>query len=516
MQSLNDSLQKQIDQLKNDNEILSNERNDAIQSIKALHSQQCDLYKSFKLLRGKYDDLKVETQHILWEFIPSQHNDNFNSFSELENVNLSVFETPNQISNYLIGPLLGEGQFAKVKLCINTITQNQYAMKVINKRKVSTLAGLKRVKNEVTLLKQLNHPNIITFVDFIHSPKNIYLITEIGGKDLFEFFEANPLGVTGETARQIILGIVQPLLYLHKSGICHRDLKPENILLSEKKDGLPLNESIQICDFGQSVISSSKDVKGLSGLCGSPGFFAPEMILSGDERYNGFAADVWSVGCVMLELTRGHDEFCRIWMTSYDYNILQNEQEFETSLNRAVHEVHSKQSNEFEKMEGELCDFLRKILVLNPDNRLKTAEMLQHQWLNRDRGMHSKTASRLHSAGTQDDTSSQSSGRSSESDTNETFRLRTKRNLFRNSFSSRARKHFVGANGKGIDKVILTDMSIANSDADDGVNKSHERIEIRLPPVEPETPSFKAAKRTMMEGKKIAKKATVSAFDFMK
>lgn len=482
------SKQQQIDKLEHENEILLKERNDALESIKILHSQQCNLYESFKLLRGKYDDLKTEIQHILWEFIPSQHNDSHNGFSELGNVNLSVFETPNRISKYIIGPLLGEGQFADVKQCIDTVTQKQYAVKVITKRKVSTLAGLKRVKNEVELLTKLDHPNIVTFVDFIHSPKNVYLFTEVGGKDLFEFFEANPLGVTGETARQIILGIVKPLVYLHQSGICHRDLKPENILLSTKKDGLQLHESVQICDFGQSVLSSSKGSHGgLSGLCGSPGFFAPEMILYGDRKYDGFAADVWSVGCVMLELTRGHDEFCRIWMTSYDYNKLQCEHKFEESLCQAVENVHNNQSEEVVDKERDLVEFLRRVLVLDPSKRLRTAEMLLHPWLFYQDFSINERQNPIQIS--QDDNLSQSSGKNSESDSDETIQMRSKRNLFRNSFSSRARKHFAGSKDREINRVVLS-----NTD----------EIEIRLPPVEPETPSFKEAKRTMMEGKKIA------------
>lgn len=507
-----------IAQLKQENESLKNERYEAINSIKILHSQQCDLYKSFKLVRSKYDDLKTEIQHILWEFIPSHHchKDTHNGFSELGNVNLSVFESPNRISHYMIGPLVGEGQFANVKLCINTVTQKKYAVKVINKKQVTTLAGLKRIQNEVHLLKQLDHPNIVTFVDFIHSTKNIYIFTEVGGKDLFEFFEANPSGVTGETARQIILGIVKPLLYLHQSGICHRDLKPENILLSEKKKGLDLHHSVQLCDFGQSVISSSKNTHDVSGLCGSPGFFAPEMILRGGEKYDGFAADTWSIGCVMLELTRGHDEFCRIWMTSYDYEILQNEQQFRCSLNRAVTEVHKKYTrNEFSEDGGgseELDIFLKSILVVDPTHRLRTSEMLEHPWLNHNNevpvDIHSYCTDTIQKD--QEDDSSLSSGRSSGSEPIKTSKSKSKRNLFRNSFSSRARKHFAGP-VKVRTRVVTGDIiNLCNDVVETSANKEYEHIELRLPPVEPETPSSKAVKRTMLEGKKITNKVTVA------
>ncbi len=488
------NIENQNDQLKRDNETLKNERNEAIDAINTLHNQQCELFQNFKLLRSKYDDLKNEIQHILWEFIPCQsHEQAINGFSDLGIANLSSFESPNRICNYMIGQLLGEGQFANVHLCIDTITQKEYAVKIINKKKVTTLSGLKRINNEVRVLKKLDHPNIVTFVDFIHSTKNLYIITEVGGKDLFEFFEANRQGVTDETARQIILGIVKPLLYLHQSGICHLDLKPENILLSDKKEGFELHQSIQICDFGQSMITSSKYSPRVSGLCGSPGFFAPEMILRGGEKYDGFAADVWSVGCVMLELTRGHDQFCKIWMTTYDYEILQDEYHFEQSLNKAVDVVgRCEQNIDLDDMGRKLCNFLRKLLVLDPTCRLKASEMLEHPWLSDERDPTSLSTPQIPAPNQENDSFELSSEESSD----ETSKSRAKkRNMFRDSFSSRARKHFAGS--------IKVD-----SDKDDFkfVNKDYERIEIRLPPVEPETPSFKAAKRTILEGRKIKSK----------
>ena len=141
-------------------------------------------------------------------------------------------------------------------------------------------------------------------------------------------------------------------------------------------------------------------------------------------------------------------------------------------------------------LEKDLVDFLKRLLILDPSKRLKTTEMLHHTWLSDqdlsiNEGCNSIQVS-------EDDNLSQSSGKISESDSDETIQMRSKRNRFRNSFSSRARKHFAGSSRKGINTVVLTNTN---------------EIEIRLPPVEPETPSFKEAKRTMMEGKKIANTA---------
>ena len=503
----------EIEDLKRQNAILTKERNEATETVKILHGQQCQLYKSFELVRAKYDDLKTEIQHILWDFIPTHNYHEFKNFSELGGINASVFETPNQISNYSIGSLLGEGQFATVKLCKNTITNKEYAVKIISKRKMSTLSSLRRVCNELRVLKQVDHPNIVKFVDFIHSPNNLYLITEIGGKDLFEFFEANPHGVCGETARQIILGIVKPLLYLHQSGICHRDLKPENVLLFDNNKDIELHKCVQICDFGQSVSSTWQDTKRLSGLCGSPGFFAPEMILE-VGTYDGVAADIWSVGCITLELSRGHDEFCMIWMTSYDYNLLQNEKLFEQSLCEAVHKIHSTNTDSTSIDQGNACDvdlvdFLRNILQIDPRKRLSTTLMMQHEWL-REKKKEPSTDLFVSSVDDENPSltsqmqySSDSMGSMSLSDKDENENA-IKKKRFRNSFSSRARKHFVGSENAPNDEkvVVLSDYYRVSN------GRSQGKIEIRLPPVEPITPSSRAVKRTLMEGKKLANKVS--------
>lgn len=486
--------QNTVRQLQHQNALLARERDEAIESARALHKQQQDLYNNFKLVREKYDDLKTELHQVLWEFIPTQQVDELCGFSELGQVNHAIYETPDRIGSYIIGPLLGEGQFSDVKMCTHSESGKCYAIKMIQKQKISTLYGLKRVRNEIWLLRQLHHPNIVTFVDYIHSPTCLYLMTEIGGKDLFEFFEANPFGADEATAKQIVLGIVLPLNYLHNSGICHLDLKPENILLSVQEGQVISHHNIRICDFGQSVIAPSNECLKLTGLCGSPGFFAPEMVTGKDPTYDGFAADVWSVGCVMLELIMGHDDFCRFWMTSYDYDILQDEIEFEKVLGQAVVNLGKRQEL---KVKGDMNDFLKQLLVIDPTLRLTVSKMLINTWLQKIPGLAEPNDGDENKRNQSEDTIFQIAAQVVQSDS---MVPRGKRSFFRNSFSSRARKHFAGVNERG-DKVILNedpsfDRRISSIDVS-------EPLEIKLPPIEPKTPSCKVARRTMIEGEKI-------------
>ena len=89
-----------------------------------------------------------------------------------------------------------------------------------------------------------------------------------------------------------------------------------------------------MCDFGLAAKISTTVM--LSDFCGSPGFFAPEMIIAG--KYRGDKADIWSVGCILLELLFGHRKFIDIWMLAYDYEVLQDKELFTGAYKRT--DVH--------------------------------------------------------------------------------------------------------------------------------------------------------------------------------
>ena len=89
-------------------------------------------------------------------------------------------------------------------------------------------------------------------------------------------------------------------------------------------------KELKLCDFGLSTKFDPSRNKLLSDFCGSPGFFAPEMILNG--HYMGDRADIWSVGCILLELILGHELFCDLWMTAYDYDVLQDKARFKDNI----------------------------------------------------------------------------------------------------------------------------------------------------------------------------------------
>ena len=222
----------------------------------------------------------------------------------------------------------GEGFYPKE---IPEGDDKEYAIKIINKERISTFNSIKRMSNEIHTLHELRSTHVIDLKDSIHTRDYLYLITEIGGSDLFDFFDQFPDGVCEDWAKKIVVQILMAVQFCHDRSYCHRDLKPENILMrfdTEKETCLGL----KLCDFGLAIEFNKKEK--LTEFCGSPGFFAPEMITQ--SRYYGDQADIWSIGCVILELVLGHEMFCDHWMSAYDYEVLQDKLSFINAIKTSL------------------------------------------------------------------------------------------------------------------------------------------------------------------------------------
>lgn len=264
----------------------------AVTNIQALHKQQQDLFNQFVLLRQRYDDLKQSTVSILWNQCAKFHPE-LRQIPPMEEPG-SFIETADQVGHYQVGDLLGEGQFATVRSCSLDGTDEEYALKMIKKESISSFTSLTRVSNEIDNLRVLKSRFVVSVIQVIHTQSMLYLITEKGGSDLFEFFEEHPNGVSELWAREIIGNVLRGVLYCHEQEICHRgiimndvcpnafsvcfiytlcycigiDLKPENILLTfDPRAGKCLD--LKLCDFGLSTKFKPKQV--LSDFCGSPG-----------------------------------------------------------------------------------------------------------------------------------------------------------------------------------------------------------------------------------------------------
>jgi BR serine/threonine kinase len=194
-----------------------------------------------------------------------------------------MIHTPNQTSGHsaqnpgnnfmYVGPYrlektLGKGQTGLVKLGVHHKTGKKVAIKIVNREKLNE-SVLMKVEREITIMKLIEHPNVLRLYDVYENKKYLYLILEhVSGGELFDYL-VKKSRLTIKEARKFFRQIISALDFCHSHLICHRDLKPENLLLDDK-----LN--IKIADFGMASLQVEGSM--LETSCGSPHYACPEVI----------------------------------------------------------------------------------------------------------------------------------------------------------------------------------------------------------------------------------------------
>ncbi|NXQ05762.1 DAPK2 kinase, partial [Vidua macroura] len=257
---------------------------------------------------------------------------------------------------------LGSGHFGVVRLCRERSTGSFYAAKFVKTRRGrGGRPGLERaqVEREVAILRQLHHPNIIQLHELFASPAEVVLVLElISGGELFDFIAEKEM-LSEEEAIEFLGQILRGVEYLHARLIAHFDLKPENIMLQDKDVPKP---SIKIIDFG--LAQQLEDGITFKSLCGTPQYIAPEVI-----NYEPLspATDMWSIGVITYILLSGLSPF-------------QGETDAET-LSNVVAGAYEFEERCFSQTSEMAKDFIRQLLVKEPERRMTAAECLGHPWI---------------------------------------------------------------------------------------------------------------------------------------
>ncbi|ORY38830.1 Pkinase-domain-containing protein [Rhizoclosmatium globosum] len=200
-----------------------------------------------------------------------------------------------QFGPYLLKRTVGEGEFGKVKLSIHSKTKKEVAIKLLKKERISTAARRAKVMREISMLQALDHPYIVKLIEVVETDAYIGLVMEYAsGGEMFHYIMAQPDGKLKEPeARKFFAQLVSGLFYIHSVGIVHRDLKLENLLLGP-------DNNILISDFG----FANKNSEHMETSCGSPGYAAPELVIS--NGYVGDSADIWSCGVILYGMLCGY------------------------------------------------------------------------------------------------------------------------------------------------------------------------------------------------------------------
>jgi len=259
---------------------------------------------------------------------------------------------------YKIQKIIGKGAFGVVYKAFELCSGRIVAIKQIP---VNT-ENKKHVIKEIELLKNLDHPNIVKYYNYLKEENHIYIIMEyLEGSTLKQYIDENSDNINEDIARNIIKQLLNAISYLHYScDICHRDIKPENIMFTEKKD----ISHIKLLDFGLSSDSFESKLKMQN--CGTLTYMAPEQI--SNLTYSK-GVDIWSVGIILyMLLNKGKNPF---------YNK-------EDSTETLIYNINNKEI-EFDLENCPISAIGRhliyKLLDKNPSYRYSARLALNHPWI---------------------------------------------------------------------------------------------------------------------------------------
>ncbi|KAI9030455.1 calcium/calmodulin-dependent protein kinase type 1D-like protein [Hyaloraphidium curvatum] len=254
------------------------------------------------------------------------------------------------------GETLGKGSFATVVMATEAATGKRFAMKIIDKSKCR--GQEEHIVKEITILKKLDHQNIIRLYDVFETREKLYLQMElVSGGELFDRIVSRGF-YTEKDAQKIVKCLLEALDFLHSQNIVHRDLKPENLLMSSDAE----DADIKLADFGLATVASGDDA--LKTSCGTLTYVAPEILRN--QPY-GRPVDMWSLGVITYILLSGYPPF---WAED-DKGI----------LDLTIHGSYKFFSPEWDAISADAKSFISSLIVVDPAKRMTAAQALKHRWI---------------------------------------------------------------------------------------------------------------------------------------
>ncbi|XP_072315252.1 serine/threonine-protein kinase DCLK2-like [Eucyclogobius newberryi] len=273
-------------------------------------------------------------------------------------VNGNLLISSSMISDkYKVGKVIGDGNFAVVKECVERATGQEYALKIIDKARCSGKEHL--IENEVAVLRRVRHPSIIQLIEVDETSTQLFLVMElVKGGDLFDAITSSTK-YSEHDASAMVFNLAGAVKYLHRMNIVHRDIKPENLLVCEYPDG---TKSLKLGDFGLATVVEGP----LYTVCGTPTYVAPEIIA---ETGYGLKVDIWAAGIITYILLCGFPPF-----------------RSENNIQEELFDQILKGKLEFPSPDWDSISLPAKMLIsqmlqVNVDARFTSEEVLSHPWV---------------------------------------------------------------------------------------------------------------------------------------
>ncbi|KAM6956719.1 mitogen-activated protein kinase kinase kinase 4 isoform 2-T2 [Aplochiton taeniatus] len=256
------------------------------------------------------------------------------------------------------GNKIGEGQYGKVYTCINVDSGELMAMKEI-RFQPNDHKTIKETADELKIFEGIKHPNLVRYFGVELHREEMYIFMEYCDEGTLE--EVSRLGLQEHVIRLYSKQITTATNVLHEHGIVHRDIKGANIFLTSS--GL-----IKLGDFGCSVKlkNNAQTMPGeVNSTMGTAAYMAPEVITRAKGEGHGRAADIWSLGCVLIEMVTGK----RPWH-EYEHNF------------QIMYKVGMGHKPPIpEKLSTEGKDFLEHCLESEPKRRWTASMLLDHPFV---------------------------------------------------------------------------------------------------------------------------------------
>lgn len=260
--------------------------------------------------------------------------------------------------------VLGEGCNGSVVMARNMRNFRMYALKRIKKSKVEGTM-LRQLISEVEIYLMLDHPNVTRLYDVYETQSEVALLTECcEGGELYTRLARSgtfPESQAARTTQQMLLAVA----YLHSHSIVHRDLKLENWLYEGKDDRSPL----KLIDFGFAKIWDASTL--MMASCGSMAYVSPDVL-----RGNGYTSkcDLWSLGVIVFMMLVGYPPFHG------------SDKEMKQSITSAKPDWTHKEA--WKGVSHDAKDFIKTLLVKDPEVRSDARTALQHRWITKNRSKH--------------------------------------------------------------------------------------------------------------------------------
>ncbi|GAB5367925.1 hypothetical protein AAMO2058_001273900 [Amorphochlora amoebiformis] len=273
------------------------------------------------------------------------------------------------IGPYEVHEKIGKGSFATVYRGNHKDTKHKVAIKGINLSKAN-VKETSCIKSEISILRALQHPNIVRLLDFKRTTNHIYLIMEYcAGGDLSKYIKKHG-PIPEKNCRSILRQLASGLECLRENKLMHRDLKPANLLIEREVDleGLVL----KIADFGFARHLGAMDMA--ETRCGTPLYMAPEIL---ECKLYDSAAELWSVGAILYEMVTGKPPF----KAPNQAHLLRTIKA--TGKGLRVDKTLRKKL----RLSNDCVGMIESLLKVNPKDRISFEDFFKHPFLSIDKSV---------------------------------------------------------------------------------------------------------------------------------